>query len=83
MPGRPSPSTERRSTPPVCHQTSGGISEGGGSSAGRKHQFEEGGYINWGTADYVDAVGSKVKGLTPSKYLNASGFNPRKAWLGS
>jgi peptide/nickel transport system substrate-binding protein len=47
----------------------------------QKQQFDAGGYINWGTADYVDAVSTRVQGLTPSKYLNASGFNFRKAWL--
>ena len=44
-------------------------------------QFNEGGYLNWGTNDLVDALSTKVMGLTPSKYLNASSFNFRKAWL--
>jgi peptide/nickel transport system substrate-binding protein len=44
-------------------------------------QFNEGGYINWGTNDLVDGLSTKVKGLTPSMYLNASGFNFRKAWI--
>jgi hypothetical protein len=29
----------------------------------------------------VDGLSTKVKGLTPSMYLNASGFNFRKAWI--
>ena len=44
-------------------------------------QFDDGGYINFGVNDLVDALSTRVKGLTPSKYLNASGFNFRKAWL--
>lgn len=44
-------------------------------------QFNEGGEIIYGTYDYVDAVASNVQGLTPSKYLFASGCNLRKAWL--
>ncbi len=44
-------------------------------------QFDQGGYINWGTADYLDAVSTRIQGLAPSKYLNASGFNFRKAWV--
>jgi peptide/nickel transport system substrate-binding protein len=47
----------------------------------QKQQFDEGGYINYGTYDYVDAVANKVHGLTPSKYLFASGCNLRKAWV--
>jgi peptide/nickel transport system substrate-binding protein len=49
----------------------------------QKQQFDQGGYINYGTYDYIDAVSTKVGGLTPSKYLFASGCNLRKAWLAS
>jgi peptide/nickel transport system substrate-binding protein len=48
----------------------------------QKQQFEEGGHIDYGTYDYVDAVANRVQGLTPSKYLFASGGNLRKAWIG-
>lgn len=44
-------------------------------------QFNEGGHINFGTYDYLDGVSSKVQGLTPSKYLFASGCNLRRAWI--
>jgi peptide/nickel transport system substrate-binding protein len=44
-------------------------------------QFNEGGYLNYGVMNYVDAMRNEVQGLTPSKYLFASGFNLRKAWL--
>lgn len=47
----------------------------------QKQQFDEGGYINYGTYEYVDAMGTRVQGLTPSKYLFASGCNLRKAWV--
>jgi peptide/nickel transport system substrate-binding protein len=47
----------------------------------QQQQFDEGGHINYGTYDYVDAVATSVQGLTPSKYLFASGCNLRKAWL--
>lgn len=44
-------------------------------------QYDSGGHLNFGTYDYIDGVSSKVKGLTPSKYLFASGCNLRKAWM--
>lgn len=47
----------------------------------QKQQFDEGGYINYGTYDYIDAMSTRVQGLTPSKYLFASGCNLRKAWV--
>lgn len=47
----------------------------------QQQQFDEGGYINWGTNDLVDGLSTRINGLTPSKYLNASGFNFRKAWI--
>jgi peptide/nickel transport system substrate-binding protein len=47
----------------------------------QQQQFDAGGYINWGVMDYVDALSTKVQGLTPSKYFYASGYNFRKAWL--
>ena len=47
----------------------------------QRQQFDEGGYINFGVNELVDALSTRVKGLTPSKYLNASAFNFRKAWL--
>jgi hypothetical protein len=49
----------------------------------QKQQFDQGGTINYGTYDYINAVSAKVGGLTPSKYLFASGCNLRKAWLAS
>jgi peptide/nickel transport system substrate-binding protein len=47
----------------------------------QQQQFDVGGYINWGVMDYVDALSTKVQGLTPSRYFFASGLNFRKAWL--
>jgi peptide/nickel transport system substrate-binding protein len=47
----------------------------------QQQQFDVGGYINWGVMDYVDALSTKVQGLTASKYFFASGYNFRKAWL--
>ena len=47
----------------------------------QKQQFDSGGYINFGTYDYIDGVANHVQGLTPSKYLFASGCNLRRAWL--
>jgi hypothetical protein len=52
-----------------------------GAAGGATLVQNEGGYINWGTNDLVDCLSTKVKGLTPSMYLNASGFNFRKAWI--
>jgi hypothetical protein len=47
----------------------------------QQEQFDVGGYINYGTFNYLDAVANKVQGLTPSKYIFSSGLNLRKAWL--
>lgn len=47
----------------------------------QKQQFDEGGYINYGTYDYIDALSARVQGLMPSKYLYTSGCNLRKAWV--
>jgi peptide/nickel transport system substrate-binding protein len=49
----------------------------------QKQQFDEGGYINYGTYEYVDAMANRVEGLTPSRYLFASGCNLRRAWVTS
>ncbi len=49
----------------------------------QKQQFDEGGYINYGTYNFVDSVATRVQGLTPNKYLYASGCNLRKAWIKS
>lgn len=49
----------------------------------QRQQFDTGGYINYGTYDFIDGVANHVQGLTPSSYLFASGCNLRKAWLSS
>lgn len=43
--------------------------------------FDEGGYIIWGVANYVDAVGNNVRGVKsgPQNYLN--GYNFSEGWL--
>ncbi len=36
----------------------------------QKEQYDAGGYLWWGNVDNLDACSSRVRGITPSKYLN-------------
>ncbi|SEC71447.1 peptide/nickel transport system substrate-binding protein [Nocardioides exalbidus] len=44
-------------------------------------EYDEGGYIIWGFRQQVDAYGSTVQGLEPSKYLPLGNYNFRKVSL--
>ncbi len=37
-------------------------------------EYDTGGYIIWGFRDQIDAVGSKVQGIEPSRYLPLGGY---------
>jgi peptide/nickel transport system substrate-binding protein len=52
--------------------------------AAQEIEYEEGGYINWGFQNKVDAVRSNVKGLVPDRCgLSLTSFGFRHAWLAS
>ena len=48
----------------------------------QKIQYEQGGYLNWTNADWVDGLSNKVKGLRPSAAGAMGNFRFLDAWLG-
>jgi peptide/nickel transport system substrate-binding protein len=48
----------------------------------QKIQYEQGGYLNWTNADWVDGLSNKVKGLRPSGAGALGNFRFLDAWLG-
>ena len=46
-------------------------------------QYNEGGYLNWTNADWVDGLSNKVKGLQPSGAGALGNFRFQDAWLGA
>ncbi|MGH3585105.1 MAG: ABC transporter substrate-binding protein, partial [Pseudonocardia sp.] len=49
----------------------------------QNRQWEEGGYIMWGQADFLDAMAMKVNGLVPNKLANAGNWTFKDVWLAS
>jgi peptide/nickel transport system substrate-binding protein len=46
-------------------------------------QWAEGGYLIWGVAKLIDAVGAKVRGVIPSPYAALGRFNFANFWFSS
>jgi ABC-type transport system substrate-binding protein len=44
-------------------------------------QVEQGGYINWGNGDSIDAVASNVRGLRESVSFNLNNYRMLDGWL--
>lgn len=47
----------------------------------QKQQYDEGGYINWVNADWVDGLSTKVKGMSPSGAGALGNMTFMNAWL--
>ncbi len=46
-------------------------------------QFNQGGYVLWGTFPYVDAAGPQVRGLKEGGYMNFNSYRMQDGWLAS
>jgi hypothetical protein len=44
-------------------------------------QYDQGGYLNWTNADWVDGLSTKVKGLAPSGAGALGNYRFLDAWL--
>ena len=44
-------------------------------------QFNEGGYVLWGTFPYVDAASSNVRGIKEGGYMNFNSYRMQDGWL--
>jgi peptide/nickel transport system substrate-binding protein len=44
-------------------------------------QFNQGGYVLWGTFPYVDAASTKVRGLKAGGYMNFNSYRMQDGWL--
>jgi peptide/nickel transport system substrate-binding protein len=49
----------------------------------QEQQFNEGGYVIWGTFPYVDAAGLHVRGLKAGGYMNFNSYRMQDGWLAS
>ena len=44
-------------------------------------QYNQGGYLNWTNADWVDGLSNSVKGITPQRRRSARQLRFMDAWL--